>query len=169
MPLRTSVFYLLLLSLVTALTVSACTTHEESPPQTTSTAAQELGASQAPQKTGNWAKFVELPNSAEKQTTWYLNYDTYLTHPKNASTRQGRLLIQPYNQATKNVENASSTIEININCYERHYSFGIIRVYSQAYAQGGIIEQSYADKRQHFASAYNPINTGIINFYCKDQ
>lgn len=167
MSLRTCVFYLLSLSLVTTLTVSACTTHKELPPAIAPTAPQQPSSSQTPQ--GNWAKFVELPNSAEKQTTWYLNYDTYLTHPKNASTRQGRLLIQPYNQATKNVENASSTIEININCYERHYSFGIIRVYSQAYAQGGIIEQSYADKRQHFASAYNPINTGIINFYCKDQ
>lgn len=155
--------------LVAASTISACATHTPLPLQATLKTQQELSASPFEQKTSNWAQFVELPNPTEKQVTWYLDYDTRLSHTKNASTRQGRLLIQPYNQNTKNVENTSSIIEITINCYERHYFFGIIRVYNQPYAQGHAIEQSNAEKNLHFANSYNPIDTGIINFYCKDQ
>lgn len=118
----------------------------------------------------NWTMLIELPNTnpAEKEVTWYLDYDQKIHNQRNASSKQGRLLIQPFDKQTQQVQKTSSIINIHVNCYERNFTFGIIQVYDQAYAQGDLIEQEMSDSKKHYASPHSPIDTGIINFYCKD-
>lgn len=132
--------------------------------------AVQAPALQAQENITNWSVLIELPSSdpAEKESTWYLDYDMRARNQARASARQGRLLIQPFDKLSQQMLNSSSIMDIDINCYERNFTFGTIRVYDKAYAQGDIIEQEVASRERHFASPRNPIDTGIINFYCKD-